>query len=414
MGAAATDPDFEPFHRMLTTASGISLQEQVKWADFRDDARRQGLDLTHCPGWQLPGEVFIWFKGLMLLRWPPRWWGNCHAAGLAPGGNPSFEGDRRRFDALASFYGNRYRGSVVINYLLGALAVLFALGPAAFPSCLSGRLGVLLLHALEIVCIGLIVVIYWRGRSPGPHAGGQIPVDPGRLRNHRWHERWLEYRGLAERFRYAELLYPLEAEVVKSLAEGDPHDRHDSRGWAQRYFEWRFGQAQWPSRDAGMDEPQRYVARLRQIMHEQKTYHEGNAAECETITRRLHWLSGFCFAGTLVATLVACALAIWWKDVHWHWLLLLAAGLPALAACVHGILATGEYIKLGESSTTTAGAIGRLMDDVDARPAEGSGRAEPVKSLEPLVPEVRAFWNLVTSEATGWQATLRDKNVPLP
>jgi hypothetical protein len=30
------------------------------------------------------------------------------------------------------------------------------------------------------------------------------------------------------------------------------------------------------------------------------------------------------------------------------------------------------------------------------------------------VPEVRAFWNPVTSEATGWPATLRDKNVPLP
>ena len=51
--------------------------------------------------------------------------------------------------------------------------------------------------------------------------------------------------------------------------------------------------------------------------------------------------------------------------------------------------------------------------DVDARLAEGTG-GEPVKSLAPLVPEVRAFWNLVTSEATGWQATLRDKNVPLP
>ena len=48
-----------------------------------------------------------------------------------------------------------------------------------------------------------------------------------------------------------------------------------------------------------------------------------------------------------------------------------------------------------------------------ARLAEGTG-GEPVKSLAPLVPEVRAFWNLVTSEATGWQATLRDKNVPLP
>jgi hypothetical protein len=403
MGAAATDLDFEPFHSELTTASGISLREQVKWADFCDDARRQGLDLAHCPGWQLPGEVFIWFKNLMLLRWPRRWWGNGRAAGPSPGGNPSFEGDRRRFDALASFYGNRYRGSVVINYLLGALAVLFALGSSAFPH----HHGLDVLHVLELFCIGLIVAIYWRGRSPGAHGGGQIPVAPGRARNRRWHERWLEYRGLAERFRYAELLYPLEAEVVKSLAERDPHNCHESGGWAQRYFEWRFGQARWP-REAGMDEPHRYLARLRQIMHEQKTYHEGNAAECETITRRLHWVSGLCFA----LTLVACVLAISGMKAQWL-LLLFAAGLPALAASVHGILATGEYIKLGESSTATAGAIGRLMGDVDARLAQGAG-GEPVKSLEPLVPEVRAFWNLVTSEATGWQATLRDKNVPLP
>jgi hypothetical protein len=204
-------------------------------------------------------------------------------------------------------------------------------------------------------------------------------------------------------------LYPLEAEVVKSLAERDPHNCHESRGWAQRYFEWRFGQARWP-REAGTDEPQRYLARLRQIMHEQKTYHEGNAAECETITRRLHGVSGACFA----VTLLACVLAIWGMKAQWQWLLLLlAAGLPALAASAHGILATGEYIKLGESSTATADAIGRLMADVDARLAEGTG-GEPVKSLAPLVPEVRAFWNLVTSEATGWQATLRDKNVPLP
>ena len=89
MGAAATDLDFEPFHSELTTASGISLQEQVKWADFRDDARRQGLDLAHCPGWQLPGEVFVWFKDLMLLRWPRPWWGNCQAGDPAPGGNPA-------------------------------------------------------------------------------------------------------------------------------------------------------------------------------------------------------------------------------------------------------------------------------------------------------------------------------------
>jgi len=405
LGAQATDLDFEPFHEKLMTASGTSLREQVHWTDFCEDARRQGVDLAGCPGWQLPGEIFVWFKSLMLFRRPRRGWGSGEAPGSALEGNPSFEADRRRFDALASFYGNRYRGSVVINYLLGAVAVLLALVPAALRAE-HGRLDVLL-HGLEFLCIVLIVVIYWRGRSPGPHDAGQIAVDPTRAGHRRWHERWLEYRGLAERFRYAELLYPLEAEVVKGFGGRESPDGHEHRGWAQRYFEWRFGQAKWP-RGAGTDDTPRYAARLRRIMHEQKTYHEGNAAECEAITRRLHMLSGLCFAGTLVA----CALAIWWKDAHW--LLLLAAGLPALAASVHGILATVEYIKLGESSTAAAGAIGRLMADVEARLAAGSGRGEPDSALERLVPEVRAFWNLVTSEATGWQATLRDKNVPLP
>ena len=318
MGAAAMDLDFEPFHEQLTTASGISLREQVKWTDFRDDARRQGVDLAHCPGWQLPGVLFVWFKSFMLWRRPRPWWGNCRAAGPAPGGNPSFEDDRRRFDALASFYGNRYRGSVVINYVLGALAVALALVPAAFFECPNRPLEVLL-HGLELICIVVIVGIYWRGRSPGPHGGRQIPVDPGRAWNRRWHERWLEYRGLAERFRYAELLHPLEAEVVNNFGERDPHDAHESYGWAQRYFEWRFLETLGQHRDAGMHEPQRYLERLRQIMHEQKTYHEGNAAECETITRRLHWLSGFCFAGTLVA----CVLAM---RSNAHWLLLLRGG----------------------------------------------------------------------------------------
>jgi hypothetical protein len=104
--------------------------------------------------------------------------------------------------------------------------------------------------------------------------------------NRRWHERWLEYRGLAERFRYAELLYPLEAEVVKSLAERDPHNCHESAdGRSATSSE---SVSQWPVPRTRDGRAQRYVARLRQIMHEQKTYHEGNAAECETITRRLH------------------------------------------------------------------------------------------------------------------------------
>jgi hypothetical protein len=133
MGAAATELDFEPFHRELTTASGISLREQVKWADFRDDARRQGPRPRSLPRLAAPRRGVRRFKSSCCCGGPDAGGAMAGRPAPHPAGNPSFEVDRRRFDALASFYGNRYRGSVVINYLLGALAVLFALGRRRFP-----------------------------------------------------------------------------------------------------------------------------------------------------------------------------------------------------------------------------------------------------------------------------------------
>jgi hypothetical protein len=50
--------------------------------------------------------------------------------------------------------------------------------------------------------------------------------------------------------------------------------------------------------------------------------------------------------------LLTCLLAI--LGSHAHWLLLLVAGPAGARASAHGILATGEYIKLGESSSATA------------------------------------------------------------
>ena len=174
--------------------------------------------------------------------------------------------------------------------LLGALAVaLRARTGGVSRLTICGGLDVLL-HALEFVCIVLIVGIYWRGRSPGPHGGGQIPVDPGRVLKSAM------ARALARVPRAGRAL-PLRRAVASPRGRGREELRRARPARSPR--EPRMGaallrvavpgQARWPHRDAGTDQPQRYVARLRQVMHEQKTYHEGNAAECEAITRRLHW-----------------------------------------------------------------------------------------------------------------------------
>ena len=177
MGAAATDLDFEPFHEKLTTASGISLREQVKWADFRDDARRQGPDLARCPGWPFPGEVFVWFKALMLLRRPRR------CAGPSPGGRPAPGPSQLRGRPPALRCARELLRQPVSRLRRDQRSPRRPRrAPRARAVCVSSdaQRGAsdVLLHVLELFCIVLIVRIYWSGRSPGPHGGAQIPRRP--------------------------------------------------------------------------------------------------------------------------------------------------------------------------------------------------------------------------------------------
>ena len=87
-------------------------------------------------------------------------------------------------DSLAIHYSHLYRSAYVVAYYLSALAAIVALIGVTF----HAKQGQVILLLSEFIAISLIMTIVWQGQR--------------RL----WHERWLEYRALAETLRHGRFL----------------------------------------------------------------------------------------------------------------------------------------------------------------------------------------------------------------
>jgi hypothetical protein len=299
---------------------------------------------------------------------------------------PAFEKDHKNFDQLSNYYGNQYRGSFVFNYLTGALAVLAALVPVGFN--FEERFGEqaheygLLATGVELLLILLILLIYQIG-GESSHGKG---AHKSKFFRHRWHEKWLEYRSLAERFRYMEIMYPLGIDPrEKALANA-----HQDGSWINAYYAYRLSEI----KTTRSDDMPAYLKMLNGIMEEQMEYHEKNAGKMERIHHRLHTFASLLFVGTLFS----CLAHFFFHQVM---LTLLSGFMPALAASMHGILANGEFKKTANiserMSVQISGLIKRLV---------GANDAEIRAVVEDL-------HGMVTDDVQDWKAIFIDKNVPL-
>jgi len=301
------------------------------------------------------------------------------------------------FDRLADHYGDRYRGGVILIYLLGWAAVMAALTTAIAPE-LWHRAWV----GVELAILVVILGIHMRGRSAP--SGAHIRSG-SRFRQQRWHERWIDYRGLAERFRYAELRIGIPATTQAS----------ESDDWCTRYFNEEFARA---AASAGTVTHRARI--LSAAIYEQQQYHRSNAHICNVLSRRLQrWTVRF-FLIALAGVLVELAFgfsclfpeqgALLCRDATKHCWLYLAVGLPAFAAALHGIESSCEWSKLARSSTSIARALDELRTKLEALLKCGHDMAGQDDGLDSLITR---FLQVTTDEATGWRATLWDKNVPL-
>jgi hypothetical protein len=354
-------------------------------------------------------------------------------ADVEPAARPVvFAGDFDLFDRLSIIYGGLFRGSIVVNYTLGLVAFALSLAsmlpmPHFVAELVSERVRIALQFigaGLEIACIVAIGVIFCLGQTPShDETDNRVVRRRGFARRvaQRWHQRWLEYRLLAETFRYQELLLPLATGVAHkppfALARGS------KPRWYGKYFERRSAGA-----SSTLGSVRHYREQALALMAEQIRHHTGNSQRRGAIVQRLHRIAVDLFFASLVLCLLAvlfecftpgCEGSQWTGcaivrsfDANWRSFVLFFAGIaPVLAAAIHGVLSTAEYAKLAETSAETAERVGTLYKELETIDSDDA-QATP-ETLAPMRGIVEQFADEVISEAMGWKAMLRDKNVPL-
>lgn len=353
----------------------------------------------------------------------------------APAARPTvLGGDFDLFDRLSIIYGGLFRGSIVVNYALGVIAFALSLGsmlpiPYFVEELISQHVRIALQFTgagLEVACIVAIGVIFCLGQTPSHGENHRLVAhNRGFARRvaQRWHQRWLEYRLLAESFRYLELLLPFATRAAQKPPFA-PAQGSEPR-WYDRYFDRRSAGA-----SGTLVSIRQYRKQALALMAEQIRHHTANSQRRDAIVRRLHRIAVALF----FASLALCLLAVLFEcftpaceERHWagkacaivqrfgaNWrsLVLFCAGIaPILSAAIHGVLSTAEYAKLAETSADTAERICALYQRL-ATLDGGDVQATP-ETLAPMRDIVEQFVGEVINEAMGWKAILRDKNVPL-
>lgn len=297
---------------------------------------------------------------------------------------------------LSVYYANHYRSSFVWIYLLGSLAVLLALiGKTGLAS--HGVEVIFISAEVAVICIIIGLTSYGRRR--------------------RWHERWIDYRTLAERLRLARFSCLLgglwqQATVPSHLATyGNP---------AATWMQWH---ARAVERAAGLPNVcvrADYLAACKELLLEaliagQKAYHEDNAERLSSVDHRLH-RAGECL---FLATLAACAFhllvalrAQWFAetaDAWERWLIFGAAFLPALGAAMAAIRGQGEFHRVVQRSRAMNDELSQLRQAVANVPTQpGELNSQLLQQV------VEQTTRLMYNEVLDWRIVFQDRPLVWP
>lgn len=278
-------------------------------------------------------------------------------------------------DRLANYYSNVYRSSFVANYLMAALAVLFALLP---PIPWFENLWVL----CELVLIIMIITI----------------TAVGNLKH--WHERWIDYRLLSEQIRHLRFLAPLG--LTTPAFRVPAHDTYgDPRS---SWVNWHFRGI---VREAGMVETRidrEYLTSYRGFLSRQEIsaqidYHKRNSPRFHRIHHNLHLIGG----GLFVLTLIACLAHLY---VHNDLLTILAAILPAFGAAFYGIRTHGEFELIAKRSDAMSAHLENLRNEIE--------KPDFVPSYRLLGQIAENTAEVMSSETLDWRIVFQSKRLVLP
>lgn len=264
-------------------------------------------------------------------------------------------------DSLAVHYSHLYRSAYVVAYYLSALAALVALVGVTFHS----DHGQVILLLSEFIAISLIMTIVWVGKH--------------RL----WHERWLEYRALAETLRHGRFLafvgeFGGVAHYASATGSHQP-------SWMSWYFRATVreiglpaaildGTFQWHVLEATLEEE--IGGREGQL-----AYHRANRDSARVIDHVLHTTGVFLFGITVLALfLFIVGYAVDWVyvwatngqgsmalghalDTAKPILVIVTVGFSSLGAALAGIRVHGDFEGSAERSA-------HMVDQLEAHKNE--------------------------------------------
>jgi len=308
-------------------------------------------------------------------------------------------------DTLAVYYSHLYRSAYVFCYFLSAVAVFIALGtvfihddPHASARDVLATKAVFV--GCELIVIGAIILLVWLGL------------------NRRWHERWLNYRALAEMMRHGRFLaFVSEFGRTQTTAAGDR-----DAPWMLWYVRSTMREIGLPAAvlDGGYRQALLATTFKEEIEgpHGQLAYNRHNIEVAHQIDHFLHRLGIGCFV--LTSVILAIFLALFGLDraiasAPIETLLLaakpfvtfLSAGLPALGAAVAGIRVHGDFEASSKRSARTLDQLAGLSDDY-ARTTKGDADLDATAEL--LITTAR----VLSEDIAAWQDLYGRKRLTLP
>jgi hypothetical protein len=289
-------------------------------------------------------------------------------------------------DHLASHYALMFRSSTTSGFLAIIIAALISsLSMVAFPDITGASIGAQL-------AVNALVLADERFRE-----------------RRRWHERWLDYRLIAERLRLLCFLHPLGLGLERMRAPGGGLDQ----SWVQWYI-YRT--------ERGLGAPTGemlgpVVAGMwRQLVDaeipEQTGYHRKNFGQLGDLERRLTRAATIALYLTFA---VAALFAIWayavngFESVSWRpFAIVILFVLPAMTAAFSGLRADADLVRLVERSAMTISALARLRRAAHSRSPNYDRVVALARRIAVITGQELSEWRFVLESR---RARVRQRNI---
>jgi hypothetical protein len=303
-------------------------------------------------------------------------------------------------NSLAEYYANLYRSAFAMNYLMGAVAVFCAFLHYALEPIKKLEAATYVFIGLELGFLGAILLIYKIGKK------------------RRWHEKWIDYRLLAEYLRQLFFLIPLgpgelsSPHLPKYLSAGDPKGT---------WMYWHYLALRREIGIVGGALTPTYLDSVRSFLDSndgirgQVDYHKNNADRLEKLDSRFKYVGIRLFMAAFVAAFIA--LVILWNKSQQRDVPILteiivglfATAAPAFGAALAGIRTQAEFERVKKRSHAMLQTLQRICKEL----APGDEGREKISyaALNLIVAEAG---QLMVDELLDWRIVFKDRPLPEP